>query len=355
MKLQNIVVSSDPNGINESAKNNGELQHNNHQRAKELFPTNNDATGDATLNNNNNNGHTAEKPEIPPLPKQLLLQQQQLQQYPQQDNNATTTNANNISAPMQQSAVHPPLSAKPVPMTRTQFFGLDSLPSPVADRKSNDSVNSMTFKPDLPQKPKIPKRPMVLGLQTVTTNSTNRNSDDESAGTQPTPINSTATNGSFRGNKTAEQLVQEHCDNVSALQANIGSSNTSIPSAILKEANHNNHHNTTTANEVNANPNPAIFAPPPSVINKLSTFSYNPPSSINSSSHPSATNNTTSAVAATAGTFSANNDNNKAMTTAIDAPRLTPTTPVSPNMIMTPKRPTVPAPPPPVIVKKPVE
>lgn len=352
MKLQNIVVSSDPNGINESAKNNGELQHNNHQRAKELFPTNNDATGNATLNNNNNNGHTAEKPEIPPLPKQLLLQQQQ-QQYPQQDHNATTTNANNISAPMPQSAVHPPLSAKPVPMTRTQFFGLDSLPSPVADRKSNDSVNSMTFKPDLPQKPKIPKRPMVLGLQTVTTNSTNRNSDDESAATQPTPINSTATNGSFRGNKTAEQLVQEHCDNVSALQANIGSSNTSIPSAILKEANHNNHHNTTTANEVNANPNPAIFAPPPSVINKLSTFSYNPPSSINSSSHPSATNNTTSAVAA--GTFSANNDNNKAMTTAIDAPRLTPTAPVSPNMIMTPKRPTVPAPPPPVIVKKPVE
>ncbi|XP_075146063.1 rho GTPase activating protein at 92B [Haematobia irritans] len=356
MKLQN-VVSSDPNGTStqDIAKNNGELQHNNHQRAKELFPPNNDTTsGTMTINNthnttttsslnNNNNGHI-EKPEIPPPPKQLQL-----------DFNASNTNGGgtNNTQQHQYNGPHPPLSAKPVPMTRTQFFGLDNLPSPVADRKSNDSVNSMTFKPDLPQKPKIPKRPMVLGIQTLTTTNTNRGSDDESTAANATSSSSNQQNninGSFRGNKTAEQLVQEHCDNVTALQANIGSSNTSIPSAILKEANHNTHH---TNNEVNANPNsnPTLFAPPPSVVQKMTT---NPPSSQNNTPHTNthiSQITPTNTVAGGGGNaLSVHNDNGK-----VEVPRLTPTTPVSPNMIMTPKRPTVPAPPPPVIVKKPVE
>uniref|UniRef100_T1PIN9 Uncharacterized protein n=1 Tax=Musca domestica TaxID=7370 RepID=T1PIN9_MUSDO len=231
-------------------------------------------------------------------------------------------------------------------MTRTQFFGLDTLPSPTADRKSNDSVNSLTFKPDLPQKPKIPKRPMVLGLTSVTTtttNASNRGSDDESTMATTTQINNATTNGSFRGNKTAEQLVQEHCDNVTALQANIGSSNTSIPSAILKEANHNNH-NSATHDAVNANQQP----PPPSVVNKLTTFSYNTPSTTNNLLH-------TSQSSANSNQHNVGSSGDQNQKTAMETTRLTPTTPVSPNMIMTPKRPTVPAPPPPVIVKKPVE
>lgn len=366
MKLQN-VVSNDPNGsssVESQCRNNGELQHNNHQRAKELFPTTNtEATASSYINNNNNNGHT-EKPEIPPLPKQLLMQNQQMHTH----DNATNTT---ISGPILQGPP-PPLSAKPVPMTRTQFFGLDTLPSPVADRKSNDSVNSLTFKPDLPQKPKIPKRPMVLGLTSTTGagggGGGGNKSDDECASFQ-TPTNAVPTtaaseliatstnitsssygNGTLRGNKTAEQLVQEHCDNVTALQANIGSSNTSIPSALLKEANHNNH-TTTLTTEINANANPTVHVPPPpSAVNKLTpvcippppsavnkqlttTFTYNP-SSLNSNSLPAGSSEKPLNAAET---------------------RLTPTTPISPNMIMTPKRPTVPAPPPPTALKKPVE
>ncbi|XP_037807344.1 rho GTPase-activating protein 92B [Lucilia sericata] len=332
-KPQNIVVSSDPNGstTNETIKNNGELQHNNHQRAKELFPSNNTTITQAVTNNNNNSssaGGHIEKPEIPPLPKQLLLQQQQQQTNQNETNTTTTTNT-----------THPPISAKPVPMTRTQFFGLDNLPSPTADRKSNDSVSSLNFKPDLPQKPKIPKRPMVLGLSTTTAGGTgsgiNSKSDEESTPTnnsQNTSDCCTATNGSLRGHKTAEQLVQEHCDNVTALQANIGSSNTSIPSAILKETNHNNHLNlqtTTTANhttnnqgnlEVNAN---AMTAPPPVIP---------PPPAVT--------------VAKVMTTNTNNTDK------PLEIRLTTPTTPVSPNMIMTPKRPTVPAPPPPTSAKK---
>ncbi|XP_013115029.2 rho GTPase-activating protein 92B [Stomoxys calcitrans] len=355
MKLQNVMVSSDPNGssMQETSKNNGELQHNNHQRAKELFPTSNNDNNSGTMTNapsslnNNNNGHT-ERPEIPPPPKQLQLQQLQLQ-------DSNTSNANNITGTHQQqnhqNGAPPPLSAKPVPMTRTQFFGLDNLPSPVADRKSNDSVNSMTFKPDLPQKPKIPKRPMVLGLNTLTT--TNRSSDEESGGpisshTQQTSSSTNNTNGTLRGNKTAEQLVQEHCDNVTALQANIGSSNTSIPSAIQKEANYNSQSN----NEVNANPNPspALFAPPPPmVVQKMTATSQNSnPNSLHAT-------NTQVTPTATGATLSVHNENNKSMAEAATPRLMTPTTPVSPNMIMTPKRPTVPAPPPPVNVKKQVE
>ncbi|XP_023293254.2 rho GTPase-activating protein 92B [Lucilia cuprina] len=336
-KPQNIVVSSDPNGstANETTKNNGELQHNNHQRAKELFPSNNINTTQAVTNNNNNSS-SAEKPEIPPLPKQLLLQQQQQQQQQTNQNETNTTITTNTT--------HPPISAKPVPMTRTQFFGLDNLPSPTADRKSNDSVSSLNFKPDLPQKPKIPKRPMVLGLSTTTAGGNgsgiNNKSDEESTPTnnsQNTSDCCTATNGSLRGHKTAEQLVQEHCDNVTALQANIGSSNTSIPSAILKETNHNNHLNlqtttattTTTANhntnnqgnlEVNAN---AMTAPPPVIP---------PPPAVTVAKVMTTNTNTTDKP--------------------IEIRLTTPTTPVSPNMIMTPKRPTVPAPPPPTSAKK---
>ncbi|XP_065355103.1 rho GTPase-activating protein 92B [Calliphora vicina] len=345
-KLLNIV-SSDPNGSSTADtmanKNNGELQHNNHQRAKELFPTNNTTTAQVVANNNNNStgGHT-EKPEIPPLPKQLLLQQQQQQPQTQpESNNFTTTNSQ-----------HPPISAKPVPMTRTQFFGLDNLPSPTADRKSNDSVSSLNFKPDLPQKPKIPKRPMVLGLTSTTATGggggggMGYKSDDECTPTNNslTAEDCTATNGTLRGHKTAEQLVQEHCDNVTALQANIGSSNTSIPSAILKETNHNNHLNHSTTNQVNLEVNanampPPVIPPPPAVtVAKVMTTNSN-------------NSNVTNLTIANTNTSSSSANTDKPLELRLT----TPTTPVSPNMIMTPKRPTVPAPPPPTSVKKQVE
>ena len=343
-----------------SIKNNGELPQSNYQRAKELFPAQ-QATGVVNNNNINTGGHI-EKPEIPPLPKQLLQQQQQQLQQPQQQQQLQTQQEGNT---IQISGQHPPISAKPVPMTRTQFFGLDNLPSPTADRKSNDSVSSLTFKPDLPQKPKIPKRPMILGLTTNTSVggsantaggdganvSGNRSGDEDSTPTSNTNETQTVGNATLlRGHKTAEQLVQEHCDNVTALQANIGSSNTSIPSALLKETNHNNHFqfNNHANLEINANavlPPPTIPPPPAVTVAKVMTSNVN--------SNLLSTVSSTTATTATMVASSASNTNTDKPLTEI---RLaTPTTPVSPNMIMTPKRPTVPAPPPPTNIKKQVE
>lgn len=255
-------------------------------------------------------------------------------------------------------------------MTRTQFFGLDNLPSPTADRKSNDSVSSLNFKPDLPQKPKIPKRPMVLGLNSTTAGGTafgNNKSDEESTPTNnTTDCSTTQTNGTLRGHKTAEQLVQEHCDNVTALQANIGSSNTSIPSAILKESNYNNHNllNTSTFShsslEVNANA-PAPLIPPPPAVTMAKVMTTNNSNSSNNTNNSNLNNlsniNTTMSSSTTTLATTTTSLSSSASASNSDKPlaeiRLTtPTTPVSPNMIMTPKRPTVPAPPPPTSAKK---
>uniref|UniRef100_W8BBL4 Rho GTPase-activating protein 92B n=1 Tax=Ceratitis capitata TaxID=7213 RepID=W8BBL4_CERCA len=189
------------------AQRNGDVN----SRGKELFPntTTTKATTSAATNNNNpnnnNNGssnNSTDRPEKPPLPKLSPFQQPLTQQMPPPD---------------------PPQSAKPVPMTRTQFFGLDNLPSPVADRKSGDSVASLTFKPDLPQKPKIPKRPMVLGL----TGNGGSKSDDETTPTQ-TQANEMG-NGRVGGSNGAgvgivsrttekfiEKLRSENCDNAAA-------------------------------------------------------------------------------------------------------------------------------------------
>ncbi|KAL9888662.1 rho GTPase activating protein at 92B isoform 1-T1 [Glossina fuscipes fuscipes] len=311
-------------------------QQTNHQRGKELFPGNNNGSNSQNSsssfiannnnnnsnnnhNNNNNNNGQIEKPENLSLSKQLMITSTE-----NVTNTAaiitTTTTTTNAASVASAAVIN-----KPIPMTRTQFLCMDNLPSPVADRKSTDSVSSLTFKPDLPQKPKIPKRPITLGLTTNTsTNAVNSNKSDE----ENLELNSSgiaAMIGSFRGHKTAVQLVQEHCDNITALQANIGTSNTSsAPLILVRETNHNNQQQQQQANEVNANAQ---------LINKPSQNITNPPVTL----------------ATTSQTFINNEKTPIATETTI---RITPTTPVTPNIIIAPKRPTVPAPPPPVLVKK---
>lgn len=330
---------------------NSDSQRNDemNSRVKELFPNN---TAAATVTtpaplavnnnyNNNNNGNSSsstEKPEKPPLPKLPQFQQPPTQQTP-------------LGPPPE-----PPLSAKPVPMTRTQFFGLDNLPSPVADRKSTESIGSLVFKPDLPQKPKIPKRPMVLGLS----GSGGGKSDDE---TTPTQTQATeagngcgGANGGMGGGgigivsrtteKFIEKLRSENCGDNNAVTA-------------MRE---NQHNQRLLNSEQNANINSSGGGS----SNRNSTSSMY---SIGSGGHSRSNSNTnanicaplqqplsetTSAASITTGSVTKTSAVSTAQAqTQTPAPitRITPTTPVSPHMMLT-KRPTVPAPPPPTVVKK---
>ncbi|XP_050324403.1 rho GTPase-activating protein 92B [Bactrocera neohumeralis] len=350
--------------------------HTNHEShrngVKELFPNAATSTTTTTIattttaannnynNNNNNNGNNSnstEKPEKPPLPKLSHFQQPLTQQMPPPE---------------------PPQSAKPVPMTRTQFFGLDNLPSPVADRKSTDSIGSLVFKPDLPQKPKIPKRPMVLGLS-----GSGGKSDDE---TTPTPtqanetcnvasigangVNSVAVGGGGIVSRTTEKFIEklrsDNCDNGAATTMRENQHNQRLLSAeqnaninstagVGSQGNSNSNSNRNSIASVysfgggghsrsNSNANANTFVPPQLQLQQP---------------QPQQTETTTAAAASsTAATASVSVSATSTVSTAqaqtqTPAPitRNTPTTPVSPHMILT-KRPTVPAPPPPSVVKK---
>ncbi|XP_067615422.1 rho GTPase-activating protein 92B [Eurosta solidaginis] len=339
----------------EKMPNNNELQRNG---VKELFPnktaaaatvaTTTTTVANSTIrsknNNHNNNGtssnniHT-EKPEKPPLPKLPHFQQ-------------TTQQPLTIQSSSQQITPQPepPQSAKPVPMTRTQFFGLDNLPSPVADRKSTESIGAMVYKPDLPQKPKIPKRAMVLSLSG---GNGSGKSDDET-----TPIqtqNSETGNASVAGangvissgggagivsrttEKFIEKLRSENCDNITT--ANVTTRENQNSQRLLNS-------------EQNANINSAGG----SNSNRSSVYSIGGGGHSRSNSNtnanicvPQQSESTTIApaitTAAVATTTSAQTQTPAPIT------RITPTTPVSPHMMVM-KRPTVPAPPPPTIIKK---
>nr|XP_014103516.2 rho GTPase-activating protein 92B isoform X3 [Bactrocera oleae]XP_036233792.1 rho GTPase-activating protein 92B isoform X3 [Bactrocera oleae]XP_036233793.1 rho GTPase-activating protein 92B isoform X3 [Bactrocera oleae]XP_036233794.1 rho GTPase-activating protein 92B isoform X3 [Bactrocera oleae] len=343
--------------------------HESHRNGvKELFPytatstiTTAIAPATTTANNNNNynnnnngnNSNSAEKPEKPPLPKLPNLQQPLTQQMPPPE---------------------PPQSAKPVPMTRTQFFGLDNLPSPVADRKSTESIGSLVFKPDLPQKPKIPKRPMVLSLS-----GGGGKSDDE---TTPTLAQANETgNGSVGANgvnsivvggggivsrtteKFIEKLRSDNCDNgaATAMRENqhnqrllSAEQNANINSAagVGSQSNSNSNRNSIVSvysfggghSRSNSNANANTFAP-------LQLQQQHQQQQQQQSE--TTTLATASSTAATASVSATSTVSTAQAQTQTPAPitRNTPTTPVSPHMILT-KRPTVPAPPPPSVVKK---
>ncbi|XP_011179269.2 rho GTPase-activating protein 92B [Zeugodacus cucurbitae] len=348
--------------------------HTNHEShrngVKELFPNATAATTTTTItnattaannnnnynnNNNGNNSNSTEKPEKPPLPKLPQFQQPLAQQMPPPE---------------------PPQSAKPVPMTRTQFFGLDNLPSPVADRKSTESIGSLVFKPDLPQKPKIPKRPMVLGLSGSVGGGGGK-SDDETTPTQA-PANETG-NGSIGANgvnsagvgivsrtteKFIEKLRSDNCDNVVAtatrenqqnqhnqrLLSSEQNANINSTAGVGSHSNSNSNRNSIASvyslgggggggghSRSNSNTNANIFVPPQLQQQTETTITAATPSSTAASASVSATSTVSTAQAQTQ--------------TPAPITRNTPTTPVSPHMILT-KRPTVPAPPPPSVVKK---
>ncbi|KAH8256320.1 hypothetical protein KR032_000827, partial [Drosophila birchii] len=198
-----------------------------------------------------------EKPVKPPLPN-----------LPQFQSTAVSGPTQTQLEPLPPPPVTP---AKPVPMTRTQFFGLDNLPSPTADRKSTDSIGSFKLKPDVPQKPQLPKRPVVLG---VGANKVDGKSDDEGA---ITPTQALIDNGNgcvrYKTENFLDKLRQETSD----------TNGTREEVTAAKEDNHN------------------------------------------SETQPSA--------------VAAAQQQPPAQTQA--------TTPISPNSFQTPKRPTVPAPPPP--------
>jgi len=196
-----------------------------------------------------------EKPAKPPLPN-----------LPQFQSPAASQPTQTQLEPLPPPPVTP---AKPVPMTRTQFFGLDNLPSPTADRKSTDSIGSFKLKPDVPQKPLLPKRPTVLGVGVPKVDG---KSDDEGAST-PTQATIDNSNGSvrFKTEHFLDKLRQENTE----------TNGTREEPPAAKENNHN-HDQPVTAAEQNQQ-----------------------------QAQPQAT------------------------------------TPISPNSFQTPKRPTVPAPPPP--------
>ncbi|KAH8330560.1 hypothetical protein KR067_004953, partial [Drosophila pandora] len=237
-----------PPTTNGNGTNMTTSQTSHRPHAKELFPQQPPA-------------QPQEKPAKPPLPNLPQFQ---------------TPAANQPTQVTQLEALPPPpvTPAKPVPMTRTQFFGLDNLPSPTADRKSTDSIGSFKLKPDVPQKPLLPKRPAVLG---VGMGKNEGKSDDEGA---VTPTQATIDNGNgsvrFKTENFLEKLRQENAE-----------TNGTREEATAKENNHNHEQQSTTVE-----PQQQQQQPPPA-------------------QQPQAT------------------------------------TPISPNSFQTPKRPTVPAPPPP--------
>lgn len=151
-----------------------------------------------------------EKPVKPPLPNLPQFQ------------------ANAVSVQLEPLPPPPVTPAKPVPMTRTQFFGLDNLPSPTADRKSTDSIGSFKLKPDVPQKPQLPKRPVVLGVGPARGDG---KSDDEGV---VTPTQATIDNG----NGCVRYKTEHFLDKLRQETGDTNGTREEVPAA--KEGNHNN-------------------------------------------------------------------------------------------------------------------
>ncbi|XP_062121959.1 rho GTPase-activating protein 92B isoform X1 [Drosophila sulfurigaster albostrigata] len=272
---------------NEATTNGGGTTNHSHStrpHAKELFPQQPSQQQDDKL-------EKQEKPAKPPLPNLAQFQQPATQSAVSQP---THTQLEPLPPP-------PVTPAKPVPMTRTQFFGLDNLPSPTADRRSIDSIGSFRLKPDLPQKPQLPKRPTALGVGGG--NGVGYKSDSKSDDESITPTQAHIDNGNstvrFTTEKFIDQLRQENCytngtreeptTNPIATTSTSTTSTTTVTSAAAgKEQNHNHNHEQDPANNAQKE-------------------------------------------------------------------QQTPTTPISPNSFQTPKRPTVPAPPPPMSLRKQVD
>lgn len=289
LRRQKPNAPSPPAKSDATTNGGGTLNHSHTQtytrpHAKELFPQ------------EDNKHATPEKPAKPPQPNLAQLQ----------------TSVTQPSAVTQLEPLPPPpvTPAKPVPMTRTQFFGLDNLPSPTADRRSIDSIGSFRLKPDVPQKPQLPKRPMVLSVGTGSGLKGDSKSDDESI----TPTQAKIDNGNgtvrYTTEKFIEKLRQENCDTNGTREDSATTTTAQTIAATTAAA-------TTTgiATTTNANAN----------ANAEKENNHN-----NHEPQPALATETT------------NNTQKE---------HQTPTTPISPNSFHTPKRPTVPAPPPPTIRK----
>lgn len=286
LRRQKPNAPSPPTKNEVTTNGGGSTNHSYSTRphAKELFPQQDDKY---------DKPEKQEKPVKPPLPNLAPFQQPATQSATQSVVSQPTTTQLEPMPP-------PPLTpAKPVPMTRTQFFGLDNLPSPTADRRSIDSIGSFRLKPDLPQKPQLPKRPMVLAVGGG--NGIGPKGDSKSDDEAITPTQAKIDNGTVRytTEKFIEKLRQENCDTngtreevtsnaIPSTTTSITSTTTATSAATGKEHNHN-HEQQHLA--------------------------------------PETANNT-------------------------EKEKQTPTTPISPNSFQTPKRPTVPAPPPPTSIRK---
>ncbi|EDW16067.2 uncharacterized protein Dmoj_GI22435, isoform B [Drosophila mojavensis] len=263
-----------PSPPNKSEATSNGVGSNHRPHAKELFPQQDDKP---------EKQEKQEKPAKPPLPNLSSFQQSASAGQP------THTQLEALPPP-------PVTPAKPVPMTRTQFFGLDNLPSPTADRRSIDSIGSFRLKPDVPQKPQLPKRPVALAVASGGGGSGGPKSDSKSDDEAITPTQATIDNGNvrFTTEKFIEKLRHENCDtNGTREEASTGTTN-----------NTNTNTTATTATTINS----------------------------------------------TAG--SEHNHNHERQPSMGEKElQAMPTTPISPNSFHTPKRPTVPAPPPPTIRK----
>lgn len=289
LRRQKPNAPSPPAKSDATTNGGGTLNHSHTQtytrpHAKELFPQ------------EDNKHATPEKPAKPPQPNLAQLQ----------------TSVTQPSAVTQLEPLPPPpvTPAKPVPMTRTQFFGLDNLPSPTADRRSIDSIGSFRLKPDVPQKPQLPKRPMVLSVGTGSGLKGDSKSDDESI----TPTQAKIDNGNgtvrYTTEKFIEKLRQENCD-TNGTREDSATTTTAPTIAATTAAATTTGTATTTSGNTNAN------------AEKENNHNNHEP-------QPALATDTT------------NNTQKE---------HQTPTTPISPNSFHTPKRPTVPAPPPPTIRK----
>ncbi|EDV94892.1 rho GTPase-activating protein 92B [Drosophila grimshawi] len=264
----------------EATTNGGGSNHSISHRphAKELFPQQQPTQQPEDKHDKH---EKQEKPAKPPLPALVQLQQP-----------ATYTQLEALSPP-------PVTPAKPVPMTRTQFFGLDNLPSPTADRKSIDSIGSFRLKPDVPQKPQLPKRPIVLAITS---------GGGPGSGSGP--------KGESKSDDEATRLPQAHIDN--------GNGSVRYTTEKFLDKIRQEHCDTNGTREEAAMATAGITA----------------------------TATTATTTAAGSREENHNNTEQQPQQCLVIAEQITPTTPISPNSFQTPKRPTVPAPPPPTIRKQ---
>ncbi|KAH8360006.1 hypothetical protein KR093_010182, partial [Drosophila rubida] len=286
LRRQKPNAPSPPTKTEATTNGGGSTNHSHATRphAKELFPQQPQQPDEK-----HDKLEKQEKPAKPPLPNLAQFQQPAASQ-------PTHTQLEPLPPP-------PVTPAKPVPMTRTQFFGLDNLPSPTADRRSMDSIGSFRLKPDLPQKPQLPKRPVVLAVGGG--NGAGLKGDSKSDDEAITPTQAQIDNGNgsvrFTTEKFIEKLRQENCDT-------------------------NGTREETTTNSTAATTTSAT--------------------------------STTTVTLATAGKEHNHNHNHEQQQLTTEAAnnaqkeQQTPTTPISPNSFQTPKRPTVPAPPPPTSLRK---